>query len=85
METCDVCWDRHTRIGMWTLTISCLDVLGEVASCLFLFISCFVRGDRFTSDSPAANCKTHCADIPVVATVGGEEGGMSEQSSFFLR
>lgn len=23
VETCDVCWDRHTRIGMLTLTTSC--------------------------------------------------------------
>lgn len=64
VETCDVCWDRHTCIGMWTLTTSCLDVLGEKlqAACFCSLVAdiChilgFVRGDRFTSDSTTANC-----------------------------
>lgn len=67
---------------------------GKAASCLFLFISCrylpyLVLSQRGQIHKWRYNCKlyfeTCCSDILVVATVGGEEGGMSEQSSCFLR
>lgn len=65
----------------------------KAASCLFLFISCrylpyFGLCQRGQFHMWQYNCKLYSAthaDIPVVATVAGEEGGMSEQSSCFLR
>lgn len=64
VETRDVCWDCHTRMGMWTQTTSRVDVFGEKLHAAYFcslvadvcHIRGFVREDRFTSDGRTANC-----------------------------